>query len=151
MGNSNTDYQKEICLQEEARGVVIREIHGNASQLIRHFEEAPNALENSEYSYEHDLMPILQKPDLRSIEIHYDSMEVEFSTALEHWIISPWLSAQLFDMGEMVGEIFGLHFWGRQTSGQAIYMDSVIQAIANPHHQVMQESPKADVDAPIPF
>lgn len=135
MGSSNTDYKKAICLQEEARGVVLREIQGNASQLIRHFEEAPDALENSGYSYEHDLIPILQKPDFKSVTTHSDSMEVEYSTALEHWIVSPWLGSQLFDMGEMVGEIFGMHFWGRQTSGQAIYMDSVIQAIANPHRR----------------
>lgn len=139
MGSSNTDYQKQIHQQEEARGVVLREIQANASQLIRHLEEAPDALENSGYSYDHDLIPILQKPNLNSAVTHSDSMEVEYSTALEHWIVSPWLGSQLFDMGEMVGEIFGMHFWGRQTSGQAIYMDSVIQTIANPRPQPKNE------------
>lgn len=47
----------------------------------------------------------------------------------EHWIVSDWLADKLRARGERVGELDGLTVWGRSTTGQAIYMDSVIQAI----------------------
>lgn len=46
--------------------------------------------------------------------------------ALEHWIISDYLSLKLLAKGEMVCDFHGLTLWGRRTSGQAIHMDSVI-------------------------
>ncbi len=131
-----------------ASDIVENQIHGNASQLIRYFADDPEALAGSEYSYDDDLLPILEQPDWDSIEIHSDSVEVEHFTALEHWIVSPWLGSQLFELDEMVSEIFGLHIWGRQTSGQAIYMDSVIQTIAFDTYQIQFQM---EIEAALPF
>lgn len=48
----------------------------------------------------------------------------------EHWIVSDWLADQLAAKGEKVDKDFaGLTVWARTTTGQAIAMDSVIQAI----------------------
>lgn len=49
----------------------------------------------------------------------------------EHWIVSDWLGRKLTERGEtVVGDVAGLTIWGRPTTGQAIAMDSVIEAIA---------------------
>lgn len=48
----------------------------------------------------------------------------------EHWIVSDWFARELEKHGERVDHDFdGLTIWGRTTTGQAIYMDSVIEAI----------------------
>lgn len=48
----------------------------------------------------------------------------------EHWIISDWLADKLEAKGERIDRDFaGLTVWGRTTTGQAIAMDSVIEAI----------------------
>ncbi len=49
---------------------------------------------------------------------------------LEWWLVTDWLARQLQDEGEVIVEDYGCCWWGRQTSGQALYMDSVIQSIA---------------------
>jgi hypothetical protein len=49
----------------------------------------------------------------------------------EHWLVTGWLARRLRDAGEsVVDDVAGLTIWGRATTGQAIYMDSVIQRIA---------------------
>ena len=50
--------------------------------------------------------------------------------ALEHWIVSDWFADKLIAKGEMVTKDFlGLNIWGRTTSGQAIFLDGVIEQI----------------------
>lgn len=51
--------------------------------------------------------------------------------AYEHWIVTPYFARELKEKGEIVGELFNWHIWGRCTSGQAISMDGVIQQIAS--------------------
>lgn len=49
----------------------------------------------------------------------------------EHWIVSDWLAGKLEAKGEKVDRDFAdLIIWARTTTGQAIYADSVIEAIA---------------------
>lgn len=53
----------------------------------------------------------------------------------EHWIVSDWLADKLEAKGEKVARDFaGLTVWARTTSGQAIYADSVIEAIYRETH-----------------
>ena len=42
----------------------------------------------------------------------------------------PYLAQELKGRGEVVIDALDCHWWGRTTSGQAIYMDGVIQKIA---------------------
>jgi len=49
---------------------------------------------------------------------------------LEWWLVTSWLAKQLKEQGGIIVNDLGCHWWGRLTSGQEIYMDSVIQAIA---------------------
>lgn len=47
----------------------------------------------------------------------------------EHWVVTDWLAMHLRARGEVVGEFMGLTIWGRQCTGQAIMLDSVIRDI----------------------
>jgi hypothetical protein len=48
----------------------------------------------------------------------------------EHWAVTEWLADQLEAQGEKVDRDFaGLIVWARTTTGQAISMDSVIEAV----------------------
>lgn len=48
---------------------------------------------------------------------------------MEWWLIDSWLAERLKAQGEVIIEEYGCYWWGRQSSGQAIYMDHVIQRI----------------------
>lgn len=61
-------------------------------------------------------------------EFGIDPIEWE---AYEHWIVSGWLANRLIERGYTVRELFGLTVWARGGTGQAIYMDGVIQDIVN--------------------
>jgi hypothetical protein len=80
-------------------------------ELPEGFEEFTER-EKQQWALSHDLSP-------------------EYRDALEHWCVSPWLFRQLETKGEMVAEILGFHIWGRPTSGQSVYLDSVMQEIAS--------------------
>ena len=54
----------------------------------------------------------------------------EYDDVLEWWLISPFMAGLLSKSGEVVISDYGCHWWGRQTSGQALYMDYTIQQIA---------------------
>ena len=58
--------------------------------------------------------------------------------ALEHWIVTRWFADKLADKGEITGELFDFHIWGRQCSGQAILLDNVVAEIAA-EMQVLQD------------
>lgn len=48
----------------------------------------------------------------------------------EHWAVSGWLGEKLIEHGEKVDKDFaGLTVWARTTTGQAIYMDTVMTRI----------------------
>lgn len=49
---------------------------------------------------------------------------------LEWWAVSSWLGQELKNRGYIIVDVGGgLVIWGRETSGQAIFMDGVIEAI----------------------
>ena len=48
---------------------------------------------------------------------------------MEWWLIDSWLAERMKAQGEGIIEEYGCYWWGRQSSGQAIYMDGVIQEI----------------------
>lgn len=60
-------------------------------------------------------------------EAYYD--ECCNSDWLEVWSVSDYLAKKLKDEGEFVFEYAWHNLWFRTTSGQAIYMDSVIEDI----------------------
>ena len=62
---------------------------------------------------------------LDSLQNFNDSSEV-----LEWWLVTPYMAELLKEKGEVILSDYGCYWWGRQTSGQALYMDWVIQEIA---------------------
>jgi hypothetical protein len=49
----------------------------------------------------------------------------------EHWLVSDWFAHRLEAHGEKVDRDFaGLTVWARTTTGQALYADAVVEAIA---------------------
>ena len=49
----------------------------------------------------------------------------------EWWVVSKWLAKKLQDQGEPIIENdYGI-WWGRTTTGQAIFLDAVIERIYN--------------------
>lgn len=55
----------------------------------------------------------------------------EYPDIYEFWSVSGWLAEKLEEKGEIVFECLDFIVWGRQTTGQAIYLDKVIQEIAS--------------------
>ena len=62
-------------------------------------------------------------------EYTYPFVDTE-EEVFEWWLVSPYLARELKEQGEVVIDALGCHWWGRTTSGQAVYMDGVIQKIA---------------------
>lgn len=60
--------------------------------------------------------------------IHLSFVDEE---VLEWWLVTPYLARKLKGQGEIILEAYDCHWWGRLTSGQAIYFDSVIQSICH--------------------
>ena len=62
--------------------------------------------------------------------ISLEYLDLVTDEVLEWWLIDSWLAERLQQEGEVVIEEYGCYWWGRSTSGQAIYLDSVIQKVA---------------------
>ncbi|WP_418408423.1 hypothetical protein [Alistipes sp.] len=61
-----------------------------------------------------------------SCSLHCENREV-----LEWWLVSDWIAERLKREGEVILSGYECYWWGRQTSGQAVYMDAVIQKICS--------------------
>jgi hypothetical protein len=68
--------------------------------------------------------------DTAELACQHDDVEPHDREIYEHWIVSDWLADRLEERGERVDKDFaGLTIWGRTTTGQAIFLDAVIQDI----------------------
>jgi hypothetical protein len=104
----------ESAYQDNLRRFVEREIIYCATSLVAKLAAAKDVDE--------ELYDILVCPDPENPEENIE--------ALEHWIVTPGLSDELAKRGEMVlQDYLGLCIWGRTCSGQAIFLDGVIQDI----------------------
>ena len=54
----------------------------------------------------------------------------ENSEVLEWWLVTPYMAELLKENGEVIFAAYDCYWWGRTTTGQALYMDWVIQEIA---------------------
>ena len=146
--------EKEIARQTACGNLVNTHVKACATGLIRFLAKHGANHSCEEFSYEDDLMPILQKhhwdwenlgeplpsgfysmtTDERENWAWENQLDPDYVEALEHWVVSDWLANQLKSRGEMVGEIFEFKIWGRTTSGQAILIDSVIEDIHRDSH-----------------
>ena len=54
----------------------------------------------------------------------------EYDEVFEWWLVTPYLAELLKGNGEIILADYDCYWWGRTTAGQALYMDYVIQKIA---------------------
>ena len=54
----------------------------------------------------------------------------ENSEIMEWWLVTPYMAELLKEKGEVILSDYDCCWWGRTKSGQALYMDGVIQEIA---------------------
>ena len=107
--------------QDNCRKLVDSHVYANVSYLVQELSK------NEKYMDE-----------LSEVQVRYDDEDDDYGEleaypqeALEHWVVSDWLANRLREQKEMVIDFYGLTIWGRTTSGQAIYIDSVIEDIYN--------------------
>lgn len=50
---------------------------------------------------------------------------------LEWWLVTPFMAECLRRRGEFILDECDCHWWGRTTSGQALWMDAVVKRIAD--------------------
>jgi hypothetical protein len=55
--------------------------------------------------------------------------ELPDAEVYEWWAVSSFLARELEEAGEVVGEAFGVFLFGRQGTGQALYLDSTFQEL----------------------
>ena len=54
----------------------------------------------------------------------------EYDEVFEWWLVTPYMAELLKENGEIIFADYDCYWWGRTTTGQALYMDWVIQEIA---------------------
>lgn len=67
--------------------------------------------------------------DLRGL-LGEEDKDGNMPEVLEYWLVTPWLAEKLKAHGELITNFRDLDIWGRQTSGQSIELDTVIEDIA---------------------
>lgn len=60
----------------------------------------------------------------------FESVNDDEQEILECWIVTPWYGEHLYEHGELVIKRSLGYIWGRTTSGQAIWLDSISWEIA---------------------
>jgi hypothetical protein len=104
-----TNPQNVSTLNEEERErLVKREVLCNASCLVQDLM--------GQEKYWEDLAELFGQED----------EDGNVPEVFEYWIITPWLGEKLKAHGELVTKFLDLTIWGRQTTGQRIYIDGVI-------------------------
>lgn len=90
------------------------------------FEQAKKLVHNHVLCGQSLLIEDMLKASLLPEEYIYPFVDEE---VLEWWLVTPYLARKLKAQGEVILEAYGCHWWGRLTSGRAIYLDAVMQAI----------------------
>lgn len=122
----------EVTNQEILRKFVDREIIMNASGLVQDGSE--KLLFNSCSIYE--VAENLTIDEEEAIDAGFASLEEaqaageDFKEVFEWWFVSEFLYEKLKDLNCVVYDSDYGYLWGRETTGQAISMDSVIETIA---------------------
>lgn len=92
----------------------------------------PDGIDEWAWTYDGDLHTGYET-EFEAYKDAYETLDLdkpEGSEVFEHWIVSNWFADKLAEYGHPVNKDFiGLTIWGRPTTGQAIYMDGVIEEI----------------------
>lgn len=100
-----------IDIEDKKEKLVNREVLYNVSYLVTELM--------SQEKYFEELSELIGQED----------NEGNMQEVYEYWIVTPWLAGKLKAQGELVTDFLDLVIWGRQTSGQMICADAVIDDI----------------------
>lgn len=100
-----------IDMEDKKERLVNREVLCNVSHLVTELM--------SQEQYFEELSELFGQED----------DEGNMQEVYEYWLVTPWFAEKLKAQGELVADFFDVVIWGRQTSGQLIYMDAVIDDI----------------------
>ena len=84
-------------------------------------------VENNVLYLQNEIVSELVKARVIDENTFFDAIGEE--EVLEYWLVTPQFARMLKTENEVVLEQFNNYWWGRTTSGTAIYMDSVISNI----------------------
>lgn len=111
ISTSNQQNCSIINMENEKERLVNREVLCNVSYLVHEL--------SSQEKYFEELSEFIGEED----------DEGNMPEVYEYWVVTSWFAEKLKAQGELVVEFLDLVIWGRQTTGQAIYLDSVIDDI----------------------
>lgn len=105
----------------------VEEIEYTISQAL---EEDKKALEEDLKNYDsvEELKEKIEKLEDEIEELESENGDIK-NEPLEYWVVSNWFAERLEEHGELTVSDGECTWWGRCTSGQAIYLDSIIEEI----------------------
>lgn len=112
--NDNVDYYIRNMSREDATDILEREFCIDCSNSS--IEELREALYQN----------LIDEDKIQEFANDHN-IEPTYNEVFEYWLVSNWLADKLKGHGEIIEkDLYGLTIWGRQTTGQAIYIDGVI-------------------------
>jgi len=120
-GKVEDERAKEIANEERAKNIVKNEIFANQNSLV-------------EKLISNETIPIDDIQNYYAPAEEGSDEEEQPQDIMEWWLVSDWLKDALLKKGEPIIDNELGKWWGRTTSGQAIYMDGVIKNIASVGH-----------------
>ena len=113
---------------EKIRDMVYKAVLSNQSAVVEKLLECDDELQDQLWEIIDDLrQQIMDEQDPEDPEYH-DPDEIDIEV-YEWWLVEPALGRKLEEHGEIVLRGYNCTWWGRQCTGQAIYMDSVMEEI----------------------
>lgn len=136
-------------INETAKRIVDQDVYANVDSMVRYIlsQDDPNApftyddIEINTPDYddmsEEEVDDLLvseyseDPADYSDLDEKIDFLKDNYSQpeVYEYWLVSNWLADKLRDNGETIIDDY-IAIWGRSTTGQAIYLDGVIQRVA---------------------
>lgn len=109
----------DVDKQEELREFVKNHVSSNLNSL---FWEMRERMDHGFYQFLREMFD--------NFEWYNEEKDrYEETNVLEWWAVDDWLHRKLKEKDECVADLGSLRVWGRTTSGQAIWLDGVIEEI----------------------
>lgn len=111
------------------------EWEGSDEERTEKLEELQDEIDdlNSKLDHCHGAVANRLQEKIDRLQDDYDTLDrvdSEMAEIYEWWLVSDWFAEELKAKGQCILEEMDCTWWGRQTTGQAILLDSVITSIA---------------------
>jgi len=125
--------QKE-CFQEQIMDLFYQQVL-NVEEILEEIKREEYQEDRNEWLEENANDVPLEELDQEDLEMLAEHIGIdtenykEPAEIMEYWIVTNWLGDKLEEQREIVENFLGFTIWGRQCTGQAIYLDDVISNI----------------------